>query len=391
MLVTLPFVLLLIDYWPLGRFNFGQNVPPCNIYIKKQTISFLLIEKIPLFLITIASSILTYIAQNSYQTMATFQHVSLFHRVLNAVNSYAGYLWKIFWVHNLSPFYLYPKNFAIWKIGGSLILLFVLTLLAIYFIKKMPYLAVGWFWYLGTLVPVIGLIQVGSQAMADRYTYIPIIGIFVMMTWGISKILLRLQNGKIITASIASAFIIVITSAAYLQVGIWKNDFTLFGHVININPQDTRSYQVIGHAMANNGENDKALYYYSLALKYNPRYYPSYLNAGTVLQEMGKLNEAIDCYKKSLSLDDKPAEAHYNLGIIFIETNNLDEAIFHFKKALEMTPDDSDTHNNLGVALMKEGNIKEALMHFQEALRLNPHGESTKKNIMIATAAQKKM
>jgi tetratricopeptide (TPR) repeat protein len=387
MLVTLPFVLLLLDYWPLGRFKAGQNIPECNVHIGSQKASFLLMEKIPLFLITAGSSLLTYIAQNSYKTVATFYNVSLFHRILNAVNSYADYLRKIFWFHNLSPFYLYPKNFEIWQMAGSLLLLVAVTLLTVYLLKKIPYLAVGWFWYLGTLVPVIGLIQVGSQAMADRYTYVPLIGIFIIMAWGIPQALEGLRNGRIIAAAIASAFLIFIVPASYMQAAIWKNDFTLFGHVIKINPRDVRAYQVIGHAMANNGEYDKALYYYSMALKYDPEYYPSYLNAGNVLQEMGKLKEAIDCYQKALTFDEKPAEAHYNLGIIFIETNHSDKAIFHFKQALAITPDDSDTHNNLGVALMKEGNIQEALGHFQDALRLNPQDESAKKNIMFATAA----
>ena len=271
MLVTLPFVLLLVDYWPLGRLNFGQDVPERNIFIQKQKASFLLIEKIPLFLITIGSSILTYISQNSYKAVVSFQNVSLFDRILNAINSYAIYLWKVIWFQNLSPFYLYSKNFEIWQIGISLLFILAITVFTIIFIRKIPYLFVGWFWYLGTLVPVIGLIQVGSQAMADRYTYVPLIGIFIMMAWGISQILSRLQNGKVIAVSVASIFIAIITFATYLQVGIWKNNFTLFGHVININPKDARAYQVIGHAMANNGENEKALYYYYMALKYNPK------------------------------------------------------------------------------------------------------------------------
>jgi tetratricopeptide (TPR) repeat protein len=296
----------------------------------------------------------------------------------------------VFWFHDLSPFYLYPKNFEIWQVSSSLLLILSVTILAIIFIKKLPYIAVGWFWYLGTLIPVIGLIQVGSQAMADRYTYVPLIGIFIIMAWGISQILLRLQNGKVIAALIASLFIVIITLATYLQVSVWKNNFTLFGHVININPKDARAYQVIGHALANNGENEKALYYYYMALKYNPGYYPSYLNAGTVFQKMGRLDEAINCYNKALHFDNKPAEAHYNLGIILMEKNNLNEAISHFKKALVITPDDSDTHNNLGVALMKAGNVEEALAHFQESLRLDPKGESALKNMRIAAAVQKK-
>jgi tetratricopeptide (TPR) repeat protein len=322
--------------------------------------------------------------------VASFQNVSLSDRVFNALNSYIGYLSKVFWFHDLSPFYLYPKNFEIWQVSSSLLLILSVTILAIIFIKKLPYIAVGWFWYLGTLIPVIGLIQVGSQAMADRYTYVPLIGIFIIMAWGISQILLRLQNGKVIAALIASLFIVIITLATYLQVSVWKNNFTLFGHVININPKDARAYQVIGHALANNGENEKALYYYYMALKYNPGYYPSYLNAGTVFQKMGRLDEAINCYNKALHFDNKPAEAHYNLGIILMEKNNLNEAISHFKKALVITPDDSDTHNNLGVALMKAGNVEEALAHFQESLRLDPKGESALKNMRIAAAVQKK-
>ena len=424
MLVTLPLVLLLMDYWPLGRANFGQNLPSGNIYIKRQTTLFLVIEKIPLLVITIASSTITFIAQNSYHAVASFQKFSLSDRVLNTINSYAGYLWKVFWFQNLSPFYIYSKDFKIWQIGVLLFLLFMTTYLVIVFIRKIPYLAVGWFWYLGTLIPVIGLVQVGSQAMADRYTYVPLIGIFIIIAWGVPQLLSKLPYGKIIAASTALIFIVLITLATYSQVSIWKNNLTLFGYVINLNPRNADAYQVIGHVMTNNGENEKALYYYSMALKYNPKFYQAYNNAGTILQKMGRLNEAINCYKKALQinnesveancnlgiilqkmgksdeainyyrralqLDNKSAETNYNFGILLIEKNHLNEAIFHFKKALEITPDDYDTHNNLGVALIQTGNIQEALTHFNEALRLNPQRTEAKKNMSIAMAMQKK-
>jgi tetratricopeptide (TPR) repeat protein len=390
MLVTLPFVLLLIDYWPLGRANFGQKLPSCNNFIKKQTISFLVIEKIPLFFITIGSSIITYIAQNSYHAVIPFHNVSLYDRILNAINSYAGYVWKVFWFQDLSPFYIYSKNFGILQISILLLLILAVTFLAIVLIRKIPYLSVGWFWYLGTLVPVIGLIQVGSQAMADRYAYVPLIGIFMIIAWGVPQLLSRLPYGKIIAASAAFIFVGLITLATYSQVSIWKNDLTLFGHVIALNPNNTDAYQVIGCAMANNGESEKALYYYYMALKYNPRCDKSYVNAGIILQKMGKSNEAINCYKKALQINNKSAEADYNLGIALIEKNLLNEAVFYFKNALEITPDDYDTHNNLGVALIKKGNIQEALAHFQVALRLNPHRVEAKKNMSIAIIMQKK-
>jgi tetratricopeptide (TPR) repeat protein len=282
------------------------------------------------------------------------------------------------------------KNFGILQISILLLLILAVTFLAIVLIRKIPYLSVGWFWYLGTLVPVIGLIQVGSQAMADRYAYVPLIGIFMIIAWGVPQLLSRLPYGKIIAASAAFIFVGLITLATYSQVSIWKNDLTLFGHVIALNPNNTDAYQVIGCAMANNGESEKALYYYYMALKYNPRCDKSYVNAGIILQKMGKSNEAINCYKKALQINNKSAEADYNLGIALIEKNLLNEAVFYFKNALEITPDDYDTHNNLGVALIKKGNIQEALAHFQVALRLNPHRVEAKKNMSIAIIMQKK-
>lgn len=423
MLVTLPFVLLLMDYWPLGRANFGQNISSYHLDLEKKDTLFLLIEKIPLFIIAMASSVITFIAQNSFHAVASFEKFSLYDRILNTIHSYAVYLWKIFWFKDLSPFYIYSKNFEILQISMLLAFLLAVTFAAIVFIRKIPYLAFGWFWYLGTLVPVIGLIQVGSQAMADRYTYVPMIGIFIVMAWGIPQLLSGLKYGKIIAGAAAFLFIALVTFATFFQVGIWKNNVTLFGYVISLDPHNADAYQVIGHVMTNNGENEKALYYYYMALQYNPKFYQAYNNAGTILQKMGRPYDAMNCYRKALQINDqsveancnlgivlykmgkseeavhyyrkalqidnKSAETNYNLGLLLIEKNHLNEAISYLKKALEITPGDYDTQNNLGVALMKNGDIQEAMVHFQEASRLNPQRTEAEKNMRIAVDVRK--
>lgn len=390
MLVTVPFVLLLLDYWPLGRTNWGQNVPNHHLAVKKQTLSFLFVEKIPLLIITIASSILTYIVQNTYHAVVSFHNVSLSDRVINAINSYTQYLEKIFCFQNLSPFYVYSTNFNFWVISGSFLLILVITCLVIMGIKKFPYLAVGWFWYLGTLIPVIGLVQVGSQSMADRYAYVPLIGIFIMMAWGFPQLLSGVQYRKIITASTAVIFIVIITSAAYLQIGVWKNNLTLFGHALKLNPKNYTAWNILGVDMAKKGNYEKALYYYYMAIKNNPKYDSAYVNAGIVFDKMNKYDDAINCYKKALKINNNSAETNYNLGIVLMKKNNLKEAIFYLKRALKVTPDDSDTHNNLGIVLMRTGNIQEAILHFQEALRLKPRGEEAGENLQLAIAVQKR-
>jgi tetratricopeptide (TPR) repeat protein len=394
MLVTLPFVLLLIDYWPLNRLLIDSQRDD-HLEIKElvrrnsHKIFNLVLEKVPLLFLSIISIYSTLHAARHMGTVSGFESIPLFKRISNAIVSYALYIKKLFWPTDLAVFYPI-SDIPIWQFLIALLFLVSVTIFVCRYFRRYPYLFVGWFWYLGILVPVIGLIQVGSQSMADRYAYVPLIGIFIMMAWGMPQILFRLQNGKLIAASVASAFILVITLATYMQVGTWKNNLTLFGHALNVDRRNYQAYSLLGLAMADKGDYEKAIYYEYMALKYNAKFYPAYNYAGTVLEKMGKLDEAINCYKKALQIDDKSIEANYNLGILLIEKNNFNESIFHFKKALEMTPDDSDIHNNLGVVLLKNGNSKEALAHFREALRLNPQGETVRKNIKIATAAQKK-
>jgi len=392
MLVTLPFVLLLLDYWPLNRLRIqSEDQIKFKTLIRKNSIkiSYLIGEKIPLFILSVISVYLTLYAAQHIGTMSSFGSLPLFDRFSNAVVSYALYIKKLFWPTDLAVFYPF-SDIPMWQFSIALLFIVGVTVFVCRYFRKYPYLFIGWFWYLGTMVPVIGIIQVGCSAMADRYAYVPMIGIFIMMAWGIPQILFRLRNGKIIAAFIASSFIVIITLATYQQVGIWKNDFTLSRDALRVDHKNYQAYCILGLAMADRGDYEAAIYYQYMALKYNPGFYPAYNYAGTIFQKMGRLDDAINCYKKALKVNNRLAEVNYNLGIALLERNNLNEAIFYFNRALEATPYDPDVHNNLGVALMKKGNIKEALTHFQEALRLNPNGETALKNMRVATAVLEK-
>ncbi len=381
MLVTLPFVLLLLDYWPLNRWKIDSerdNQPRIN-----KTYN-LIIEKIPLFAFSAISSCITIYAARDAGTVYNFDALPFGSRISNAVVSYASYVRKLFWPRDLAVFYPY-SDIAVWKIFASSFLIGGVTIFACRFFRKYPYLFIGWFWYLGTLVPVIGLIQVGSQAMADRYVYVPMIGIYIMMSWGISEMFSRLLNGKLLVILISSFFILHLASVTYHQVGTWKNNHTLFDHAIRVNPQNYQAYSLLGLEMAARGEYEDAIYYQYMALKYKPKFYPAYNYAGTIFQRMGRIEDSISCYTKALQINDKFSDAHYNLGIMLIEQNRINDAIIHFKKALETTPNDPDIHNNLGVSLLKAGSIEEARTHFLKSLSLNPNGAVARKNLQAMT------
>jgi tetratricopeptide (TPR) repeat protein len=393
MLVTLPFVLLLLDYWPLNRTQLNlqdvDHLQTKSVMKKSNKISFLIGEKIPLFVLSAISILATLYAARYSKTMANFESLSLPERISNAVVSYVLYIKKLFWPTDLTVFYPII-DIPVWQFSIALLFLIIITVLVCRYFRKYPYLFVGWFWYLGTLVPVIGLVQVGFQSMADRYAYVPLIGIFIIIAWGVPQILFRLQNGKIIAASSAFVFITIITWTTYWQVGVWENDFTLAGHALRVNHKDYQAYNILGLAEANKGDYEKAIYHHYMALQYNPDFYPAYNFAGNVFMKAGRLDDAINCYKKALGISANYVDANCNLGIALIEKKRFSEAIFYLKKALEILPDDYSIHNNLGFALMKTGSIEEALGHLQEALRLNPRGQEAQENMKSAIDAHNK-
>ncbi|KUG22056.1 hypothetical protein ASZ90_008167 [hydrocarbon metagenome] len=246
MLVTLPLVLLLLDYWPLNRMQVtwqtGNNIQGYTpILTKKRNISFLIVEKVPLFILSFISIFITIYAARHYQTIAGFESFPVSRRIYNMIFSYSWYVKKFFYPTDLAAFY--PHAVTTLQFLAALLFLIIITFFVYKHFRKHPYLLVGWLWYLGTLVPVIGIVQVGYQTMADRYAYVPLIGIFIMAAWGLPQLLLKIKNGKIIAAFIAAIFIVIITMATYLQVHVWKNNYSLLGHALSAYPENYSALQ----------------------------------------------------------------------------------------------------------------------------------------------------
>ena len=400
MLVTLPVVLLLLDFWPLRREELGShgNLMPSPLSSppgrgrgrRGVGARWLIFEKIPLFLLAGAASILTVLAQKGSGAVSNLDLIPLYIRLENASISYIAYLGKIIWPFHLSVFYPYPKMFSPLLVVGSLILLVLVTLLLFIFIKRFPYLLVGWLWYLGTLVPVIGIVQVGSQTMADRYTYIPLIGIFIIIAWGLTEFLDQWRSGRHILIGIFCAIVPVLIWVTWLQIGYWKNNVTLFSHAIEVTKDNYLAHNSLGAALFDIGEIDAAIYQYTEALKIKPKYMHAQNNLGAALAKQGRYMEAISHYRESLLINPNYAEAHYNLGIALAGVGKADEAVKEYKAAIQIDLQYASAYNNLGLALADKGNVNEAVINYKIALHIKPNFVKARLNMVSLLTKQRK-
>ena len=392
MLVTLPFVLLLLDYWPLNRIKIqreGQLEMKTIIWKNSNKIFLLILEKIPLFILSSISIYFTIKASKYVNDITSLESLPLLQRISNAVVSYALYIKKLFWPTHLVI--CYPIiDIPVWQFSIALLFLVIVTVFVCGYCRKYPYLFVGWFWYLGTLVPVIGLVQVGFQAMADRYAYVPFIGLFLMIVWAAEKILSKDIFLKRLFIFISALVIIFLTLATHNQIKLWSNSVTLFEDTIKKDPNNFVAYALMGQVMFVKGENEKALYYYDKVLKLTPRVYAAYKNKGVVLKKMGKRNEAIKLFEKALKLNKSSEDAYYSLALLYSEDNNFDKCIKYALKAIEVKPDYEDGYNILGVALFKKGRIQESILQFEKTLQINPYHKIAQKNLQIALEKKKK-
>jgi tetratricopeptide (TPR) repeat protein len=387
MLVTLPFVLLLLDYWPLNRFGFG----PSGASGKQQRKSpglLLIWEKAPLFALAAASSVVTLFAQKSGGAVGSLEEYPIGGRIGNALISYIYYLGKMIWPHSLAVFYPYSEMLPSWQVAGACLLLLCISLVVIMTMKQLPYLAVGWLWYIGTLVPVIGLVQVGDQAMADRYTYIPLIGIFVAVAWGVSELLGPWRHREKVLSAAGTAIISVLLVVTWVQVGYWRDSITLFQHALDVTSNNHMAHNNLGSAFDNQGRKKEAFVHWFEAVRIKPEFPEAHYNLGTVLQDQGKIKEAIGHYHESLRIRPEFPQAHYNLATALAGEGNLDEAISHYLEALRIDPGHAEAQNNLGVALERKGRIKEAITHYTEALRIKPDHAVAHNNLANALMAQ---
>jgi len=369
MLVTLPFVLLLLDYWPLRRFELGSRDENNS---QQRRFNFgLICEKMPLFFLSAVSSVVTYIVQESSGAVNSLAVIPFHIRIANATVSYASYIGKMIWPHNLAVFYPYPESIVSWKITGAVLLLGVISVIVCQMVRTKPYFAVGWLWYIGSLVPVIGIVQAGVQKMADRYTYVPLIGLFIIIAWGVPDILVRWRHKKIIlaisTTFVLSAFMI----CTWFQVKNWQNSITLFEHALDVTVDNSIAHINLGEALAGQGKIDAAVRHYYEALRIKPNLAAPHLNLGVALKEGGKLSEAINHFSKVLGLKSDCAEVHYELGDTLDRKGDFASAIEHYLEAVRIKPDYAKVYNNLGVIQARQNKDKEAIAHFYKAIQID--------------------
>ena len=398
MLVTLPFVLILLDYWPLGRTPFspvgGRTYFREGNFLAPQTHSGsftagrLVVEKIPLIILSLLSSIMTLFAQQSGEAIAPLQQLSVMTRIANAFVSYSGYILKTFWPTDLAVFYPHPGTWPVWQVSWSVLLFVGITVFVLWGVRSYPYLGVGWLWYLGALIPVIGLVQVGSQAMADRYTYVPLIGLFIMISWGFSDLIKKWRHRKAFLGSLSGVVLIILMILAWFQAQHWKNSITLFEHALKVTEGNYLAHNNLGMALKNDGRLDEAIEHFRAAINVKPNYAPAYNNLGFVLTLQGKTEEGILFYLKALEIKHGDVDVRFNLGEALVRMGRVEEAIVEYREALKLKPESSVIHNNLAVALTKAGNYYDAVKEYREALRLQPDHAGAHNNLAMVLAYQ---
>ena len=351
MLITLPFVLLLLDYWPLRRF---EEIKPAGPEYKRSLIYPLLWEKVPLFVLAILFSIVTYFAEQSEGAIMSTKALSLVVRIGNAFISYIAYIGKMIWPSNLAVFYPHPGVLLSWQVLGSLLLLIAFTVAVIWMVKRSPYLATGWLWYIGTLVPVIGILQVGSHAMADRYTYIPMIGLFIIVAWGVPDLLKKWNHRKEILLTLSALSILCLSIITWIQVGYWQNSITLFGHALKVADNNGLAYYNRGMAYHVLGNYRQAIDDYSKMIEIKPFYEDAYNNRGIAYKSLGNYKQAIDDYSKAIKIKPDFADAYNNRGNAYKSVGNYKQAIDDYSKAIEIKPDLVAAYINRGVVYINQ-------------------------------------
>ena len=377
MLVTLPFVFLLLDFWPLERFS-------------RRSLRRLVIEKIPFLVLSAISSVVTFLVQQRTGAVIRIEQIPLDSRVINAFISYLLYIAKMFWPSRLAVFYPYPSGKpSIWLALSAALLLLGISICVIRLAPNRRYLLTVWFWYLGTLVPVIGLVQVGTQAMADRYTYLPYIGIFIIVAWGGAELLAKWRSRKIALTISAALVIAAMLVCTRQQVHHWQNSFALFSRAVAVTENNYIAHAGLGKALRAQGKLDEAIKQYHLSLDINKSYDVAHYNLANALVDKGKFSEAISHYNQALRINPDYTDAHNNLGYALATQGKLDEAIVCFRKALQLKTDDASTHYNLGYAFQLKGRLDEAINEYRRALQIKPDYPKAAKGLEAALAEQK--
>ncbi len=373
MMVTLPFILMLLDYWPLKRWQKSLSAPTKN---RLKLEGRLVWEKVPFILLTIVSSILTFWAQEKGGAVASEEILPFATRMANAIISCINYLGKTFCPINLAVYYPYDFSLPLWQILISGSTLILITAFVLYYIKQRPFLFTGWFWYLGTIIPGIGFVQVGTQAMADRHTYLPSIGIAVMLAWGMPMLFRSENMRKKILLPTAAVILIVLSFLTWHQCGYWKNSSTLFSHTLRVTKDNYVGHNRLASFLAERGNLNASIFHYNKALKIKQpqsSYAGNYIARGLVYAKLLMHQQAINDFNNAISIKPDLAEAYYTRGTYYGKARGqYTRAIDDFNEAIRLKPDYYEAFNNRGIVLNISGAYRKAIDDFHQAIKLYP-------------------
>jgi tetratricopeptide (TPR) repeat protein len=368
MLVTMPFVLLLLDYWPLNRLS----------GFSPQVLLPRLVEKIPLFVLTIGSCAATVLAPEKL----TAVKLPFVLRMENAVVSYVIYLWQMIYPSGLACVYPNPVNYLpLWQVVGALGLLLAISGAVWAFRKTHPCLVVGWLWYLGMMIPVIGIVQISFYAHADRYTYLPQIGLYLLLTWTAADLCAGWRPRRLVLGGLFTVILVALIFCARAQTSYWKNSETLWTHTLACTVNNATAHNNLGNVLAQSGRVDEAIAHFQQALHIQPDSAEANCNLGDAYIRNGQVDEAIACFQKAIDIQPDLVGAYSNLGAALLQRGRVDEAIACLQKAIDIQPDCAGAQNNLGYAFLQMGQVRKAMMHFQKSLEIQPNNVGVCKNL----------
>jgi len=379
MVMTLPFVMLLLDWWPLDRvLSPGPGVSSSS------TLKRLLLEKAPFFVLAAVVSGVTYLAQRGGGMMREWAGLPLGARAGNALISYVRYLGKLFWPVKLSVFYPHPGYWPVATVLFCGLLLLGVTI-GVWAVRwQRPYLLVGWLWYVGTLMPVIGLVQIGGQSMADRYTYVPMMGVMIVLVWGVHGLTQGWRYRVIGLSATGVAVSVICIGLTREQMGYWQDGVTVWNHAIAVTQDNYDAHNRLGDILDRQGRLGEAFAHYQEAIRLNPNFAEARNNLGAALMRQGRLEEALNQYREAVRLNPEYDQAHNNLGVALSAQGRLDEAVHEFEEAVKLNPNWADAHSDLGSALGSQGRLDEAIAHLQKALEIDSHNAGAHNNLGIA-------
>jgi protein O-mannosyl-transferase len=383
MLVTWPLVMLLLDYWPLHRFQKSE------VRRQRSVLRALVVEKIPLFALVAASAVMTLIAQSHGGAVRTLGHEAITLRLSNALVSYAKYLLLTFWPNDLAVYYPFA-GIPAWQIIGAAFLLIGITAFCVSQRRIRPYLIVGWLWFLGTLVPVIGIVQVGGQIMADRYFYIPSIGLFIALVFGLADIAKSWRVASLLSAGVVAAVLLILAMLTNAQIQRWRDSFTLFEHTLAVTPPNLRIEHNLGVALGVSDRYDEAAAHFEKALQIDPNFYDGLVVMGVTRAHQDRLPEAMEYFRAAIRSQPDVPKARVQLAHALWQEKRDEAALEEMRRASQLAPKDPDILADLGLALGLAGRIPEAIEQLHEALRLNPNSAEAHNNLGLALLASGK-